>query len=712
MLNITFGIAILLATGLLFAKIVQLFHLPSVTGYLLAGLVLGPSGLEILTIESVGHQLDHFTQIALMMLAFGIGEHIELRRMQAIAKDVTYISFIQATVTYLLVVVATYFVAQLVSSPFSQRENFILAMLLGAVAVATAPAALLLVVRELKARGPFTSTLMAVIAIDDGICIMIFGITISIGHQLLGNAATGPIMGILGAVSEISFSLVIGVATGFLLDLVLDKLQRRGEMLTAGLALLLLCGEITRELHLSPLLAGMMAGFVIINRAKRDVRLFRALNHFEPPIYVLFFALAGVHLDLAAFRLAGWVGVTYFTARFAGKYIGTLLGGVLSGSTAAVRNYMGLALIPQAGVAIGLVFIIASDPQLSGWTGIVTPVVFAGVMISELIGPSLVRFSLQQAGETELTTEQYQPSGAFLLKNLLSRSQDNLVLAPWEGMPLQPAADSKKVVLFGAANFTSVRRLARVSTIFAHHYHAQPKSVRVLAPKHQGKLGEWEADHLFCLEKDEVERLGYTLQQELIYGSPEQGLLEAVNKNQTELLVLGYPVGPKPLAMKKVFTTLTDSVSCPVVAIRFVGNFSFDRILVPFLYLEDLDEMRPVLEGMATTGNPKLTIMYLMSAENTRQELWEADRQLQQWGKTNLLDLDTKQMVVATESRLEKILRESSNYDLIIIKEARKFGLRRFLAGSLANSVVQNCRCSVFSVYIPSAEGGGPRRKA
>jgi nucleotide-binding universal stress UspA family protein len=115
--------------------------------------------------------------------------------------------------------------------------------------------------------------------------------------------------------------------------------------------------------------------------------------------------------------------------------------------------------------------------------------------------------------------------------------------------------------------------------------------------------------------------------------------------------------------------------------------------------------MLPVLEAMVTTGSPKLTIMYLIAAENTRQELWEAEKKLQQWRQTNLLDLDTEQMVVATESRLEQILRESGNYDLIIIKEARKFGLRRFFAGSLANSVVQNCRCSVFSVYIPSAEG-------
>ena len=171
------------------------------------------------------------------------------------------------------------------------------------------------------------------------------------------------------------------------------------------------------------------------------MRLFRTLNNFEPPIYVLFFTLAGVHLDLAALVLAEWIGVAYFIARFAGKYFGSWLGGTFSGSTAVVRNFMGLALIPQAGVAIGLVFIIAGDPQLSSFTGIVTPVVFAGVIVSELIGPSLVRFSLQRTGETELTQKDQQPSRQSLLANFLSRSEDSLAFAPWEGMPLNPAAN-------------------------------------------------------------------------------------------------------------------------------------------------------------------------------------------------------------------------------------------------------------------------------
>ena len=704
MLNLTFGIAILLATGLLFAKTVQRFHLPSVTGYLLAGLALGPSGLEILTVESVGHQLDHFTQIALMMLAFGIGEHIELRRLHSIARDVTYISVFQAIITYLFVLVSTYIVAQLVLPTLSHQENVILAMLLGAVAVATAPAALLLVVRESKAKGPFTSTLMAVIAIDDGICIMFFGITVSIGHQLLGNSVTPPLVGILRAVSEISFSLVLGVITGFLIDLVLDKLQRRGEMLTAGLALLLLCGEITRELHLSPLLAGMMAGFVIINRSKRDVRLFRALNNFEPPIYVLFFVLAGIHLDLGAFGLAGWIGGTYFVARFAGKYIGSMLGAMLSGSSAPVRNYMGLALIPQAGVAIGLVFIIASDPQLSKWTDIITPVVFAGVMVSEIVGPFLVHFSLQQAGETERSPGHHFPDPNSLSGKHEATVQEELTIAPREGMVLHPSAEPEGFVLFGATDLVNVPSLARISTILSHHFHALPKSIRVLAPEKQGTLSEQEVDQLFSTERKEVSSLVYPMQQQILYNSPEQGLLEAVSSNPTRLLVVGYPVGPKPLALKKVFTTLTDNVSCPVVAIRSVGRFSFSRILIPFIYLEDLDEMLPVLEAMASTGNPKFTFMYLMNTENTQQEIWDAENGLKQWQQTRLIDHDTSRLVVVAESRLEQILRLSKSYDLIIIKAARKFGVRRFFAGSLANSLVQNSRCSVLTVYIPSTE--------
>ncbi|NOQ45387.1 MAG: hypothetical protein GQ559_01730, partial [Desulfobulbaceae bacterium] len=198
----TFGIAVLLAAGLLFAKLVQMIRLPSVTGFILAGLVLGPSCFGLVTMDTVGHKLDHFTQMALMLIAFGIGEHIELRRLGDVARDVMYIGVVQAVGAFVLVAAGTFYTAELVTGPETGSiDNLILALLLGAVAVATAPAAILHVVRELDARGPLTSTLLAVVAVDDGIAIMIFGMRVSATHQVVGQGEACVLNGVLAAVS-------------------------------------------------------------------------------------------------------------------------------------------------------------------------------------------------------------------------------------------------------------------------------------------------------------------------------------------------------------------------------------------------------------------------------------------------------------------------------------------------------------------------------
>ncbi|MCI5210921.1 MAG: hypothetical protein D3910_19535, partial [Candidatus Electrothrix sp. ATG2] len=397
--NATFGIAVLLGTGLATAKLAQLLRLPSVTGFILAGLLLGESGLAIITVDILGHQLDHFTSIALMLIAFGIGEHVELRRLDGMGRDVAYIAVIQAFAAFILVVLTTLLTTWFISGAEAiTRHQFSLFILLGAIAVATAPATTLHVTRELGTRGPMTSTLMAVVAVADALAIMIFGMAVSTAHNLTGTDGLS-ISSILFCFYEIGGSLIVGTFTGLIIDKVLDKLQNNGEMLTAGLALLLLCGELTRQVHLSSLLAGMMAGFVMINRAERDVRLFRIINGFEPPIYVLFFTLAGVHLDLSALQLAGWLGTAYFFARIAGKYCGSWFGAFLSGANKNVRNFLGLALIPQAGVAIGFVFMVSTDPKLSAWSTTITPVVLAGVVLSELFGPILVRITVEKAGE-------------------------------------------------------------------------------------------------------------------------------------------------------------------------------------------------------------------------------------------------------------------------------------------------------------------------
>jgi len=701
--EITLGIALLLSAGLVFAKIAQLIGLPSVTGFILAGLALGPSCFGIISMESVGNRLDHFTQIALMLIAFGIGEHIELRRLGGIGRDVGYISIVQALGAFFLVAIGTYLTTWLIAgATVNHLDTFILSVLLGAVAVATAPAALLHVVREMGARGPLTSTLMAVVAVDDGIAIMIFGMTVSIAHQLVSPGDASLLSAVYGCVSEIVFSLFIGLVTGLLIDFVLNKLHNRGEMLTAGLALLLICGEATRFFHLSPLLAGMAAGFIIINRAERDVRLFRALNAFEPPIYVLFFTLAGLHLDLSALKLAGWIGLVYFVTRFIGKYYGTWLGGKMSGATDVVRNYLGLALIPQAGVAIGLVIMISSDQSLSGWSVIITPVVLAGVVFSELCGPLFASYTIEKAGEGEKTEEVQECTGLGKMAcKLRLRRPGGISLLPWSGDKLMPATSANGVVVFGAYHFATVRGLARIATILAHHYHALPMSVRVLGQPEMNHYNRDEHESLFLPESDEVRSLGYSMKKELLFDSPASGLVSAVEYNNASAVVLGYPLGRNPRSFHRVLDTVAANVLCPLIAVRFVGTFKSDRILVPFLSHFELEELLPILEAMATVYMPRITFLQLLHSDSSKNEISVCDMALQEWLGDNFFDIQTRHMVEAAESRLEAILEEAKYHDLIIMSAAKRYGVQKMFFGSLSESVVQNCKQPIMVVYTP-----------
>ena len=274
MTEVTLGLAILLTVGLLFAKIGQKIKLPSVTGYILAGLLLGSGGLNIISQESIGGELEHFTQIALMLIAFGIGEHIELSRLRKAAKSIGLIAVLEGVGAFILVSIAVFLVApysHFNSGNWINQDYFILAILSGSIAIATAPATILHVTRELRASGPLTSTLMTVVAINNGVAIMIFGFALAVASQLVGENSNAMAMAFSSGITEISLALLIGLSTGLILDFILPRLKHQGEMLTAGLALLLLCGETCRHFDLSPLLAGMAAGFIIVNKDTRDV---------------------------------------------------------------------------------------------------------------------------------------------------------------------------------------------------------------------------------------------------------------------------------------------------------------------------------------------------------------------------------------------------------------------------------------------------------
>ncbi len=697
---ISFSIALLLAMGLLGGKICQYLRLPSVTGYILAGLLLGPSAANFITEESIGHSLDHFTKIALMLIAFGIGEHIELKKLKSHTRSLMWIGICETTGAFAAVSAAIY--ATIVFTGFQVeswhlKDYIALSLLLGAVGVATAPAATLLVIRELKAKGPLTSTLMAIVAIDDGLAIMIFGLIVTLTHQLIGQSGNHFMYSLMIGFVEIGGSLCLGLLTGFCLIVVLGRLKESGELLTAGLAILLLCSELAIYLHLSPLLAGMAAGFILVNKVERDVRIFRVLNRFEPPIYILFFTLAGTHLDINSLKAAGIIGIVYFLARISGKIAGVALGARIAGSQKRIRKYLGFALLPQAGVAIGLIFLLSSDPALMVYTSIITPVVLAGVFLSELIGPVSARFALTKAGESGIAASSPSPFARPFAKTVVA---DNTVLRPpfrllpwtWEKLVLPSIV--KGYVVFHAVDPLTARGLARTATILSSHYDALPMAVQVLAP------GEPIPKNLFQQEHEEVHIMGYTLATELV---PEpdlaSGLVSAVEYNEAKAVVLAYPLEGNIKSFRTVMETVAAHVHCPVAVIRFIGEVHTEKILVPLTSLEDLADIYPILQALDKVGNHKLQLLYMMSSTAETKDIAKTKDEIHTWLKEKNTYFSASIDVLPTASRLEIINKAAEKSDLIVMGAPQLSGVERFVFGSLVDSVAREVDTTLIVIY-------------
>jgi len=699
---VTLGVALLLAAGLLAAKICQYFRLPSVTGYIVAGVLLGPSGINVINVHSIGSDLDHFTSIALMLISFGIGEHVELKKLHDQLRTVAWIAACEAIGAFVFVFSAVfltiYFTGVEVES-WQLRNYIALSLLLAAVGLATAPAATLLVTRELKASGPFTASLLAIVAIDNGLAIMIFGFVIAFVQQITGQSGDAFFYAVfINGFANIGKSLLLGLFTGMLLDLVLSNLKSREEMMTGGLALLLLCSELATYLDLSSLLAGMAAGFILVNRAERDVRIFRALNTFEPPIYVIFFTLAGTHLDIRAMGAAGILGAIYFLARISGKISGAALGARIAQAPRIMGRYIGMGLLPQAGVAIGLIFLIAGDLALSEYSAMITPVVLAGVFISELFGPLTVRFAIQQAGEAHLLNDaknQDEESREYEIEELSDPSEDSQII-PWTWRKLSPQIPSRGVVAFGAANYSNVAGLSRFATIFANHLRCLPMAVRVVEPG-----TEENPSILFSRELKEVASMGYPLATEVIPDhSISSGLVAAIEYNDAKLVVLGYPVK----GTEDILGAVADNVSCPVVVVRFYGLLHTERVLVPVTGLSDLEEVYPVVAALDRIGEHQVQLLCLCNSEEPKTLLMAKQEELQNWLAAQTEKVEVSVEMMATDARVEAIVTASKEYDLVVMGATRAMAIKKFFFGSLAEAVSKKLQKTMLIVYMQNGK--------
>ncbi len=382
----TLGLALLLLLGYLGGRLAKLIKMPMVAGYVLMGLVVGPSFLNIIPSE-LNTDFNIIKVLGLGLIALMIGGELEIKKIKHLGKAIAGTAVIQVVGSFFMVFTTMYFLLKL-PLPIS--------LLLGAMSTATAPASPVACIREYKAKGPFTSTLLGVVAIDDALCIVIFGVTAAIARMLMDGTFTLGIHMLAEPAIELIGSIGLGAFAGIALTLIIRKLHDKQHQIVVFVGLALLVSGIANAFHLSPLLANMTMGFFFSNLSSKPHTI-SVINEIDLPIFVVFFTLAGasLHMDVLA---ANWqVALVYIVARGIGKVGGAFLGARVSGAPEVVQKYLGFAMFSKAGVTIGLVMLVQGRfPEIAA---IITAIELAAVTFCELTGPMGTKFAIFSSGE-------------------------------------------------------------------------------------------------------------------------------------------------------------------------------------------------------------------------------------------------------------------------------------------------------------------------
>jgi Kef-type K+ transport system membrane component KefB len=380
--------SIILFAGYVAGRVISLFKLPVVTGYLVVGILIGPYVLDIIPDEAI-HSMELIEHIALSFIAFFIGSEFEKSQVMSLGSSVFIIAVVQALAAVVLVFITMRYI-------FLQPLSF--SLLIGAISAATAPAAVLMVIKEYRAKGPLTRTLLSVVALDDVICVIIFGIIVSLVTALNGEGSFSA-----GSVSkplvEIFGSVLLGLLAAVVTYIFVTGVAKTNEdILTIILAVLIGTTAVAYRLGLSYILTDMFFGAVIANTNRRVTKVFRITEPITQPIYVAFFTLAGLTLQLDILPKVGLIGAGYVLARAAGKMAGCYFGARLGKAPGNVQKYLGLGMLPQAGVAIGLALTVRQ--RFPGIGLELSAIVMAGVIFYEILGPLFAKLAIQKSGET------------------------------------------------------------------------------------------------------------------------------------------------------------------------------------------------------------------------------------------------------------------------------------------------------------------------
>lgn len=375
-------LAVILLFSFLLTRITKKLHLPNVTAYILTGILIGPHMLNIIP-EFLIKDMGFVTDIALAFIAFGVGGFLRFSNLKENYSQMLIITLFESLAAALLITLVMFLIFDL---PLS------FCLLLGAIGAATAPASTMMTIKQYNAKGDFVNMLLQVVAMDDVVALVAFSICAAIVQVMSfegGNVSLNLIL--LPAVLNI-VSIILGVAFGILLNKLITPTRTKDNRLILAISAILTVTGFCTAFDISPLLACMALGVSYSNISK-DTTLFEQVDNFSPPILTIFFVLSGMRLDLLALRTAGVIGIIYFFTRIIGKYVGAYLGARLSGASLDIQRYLGLALIPQAGVSIGLAFL--GERLLPNEMGslLLTIILSSGVLY-ELIGPISAKTAL------------------------------------------------------------------------------------------------------------------------------------------------------------------------------------------------------------------------------------------------------------------------------------------------------------------------------
>ena len=387
-LTTVFYLALLLFTGLVFSKIIHFAKLPDVTGYLIGGLLIGPSVLGLLPAAAVGN-LALVSELALGFIAFSIGSEFKISYFKRVGFTPIVIAIFESLVAVFCVTLGLVAIGQ--SLPF--------ALVLGAIAAATAPAATIMVIKQYRAKGPVTETLLSVVALDDAVALIAFGVSVAIAQTLTSTTNTSLLASIAAPIFEIFTAIVIGALLGLCLTLSLRFFKSKSNRMTLAIAFVFAVTAAANLANVSALLATMALGAVFTNLCKASGEVMNLTDTLTPPIFMMFFVLSGAGLNLAILPQIGLIGAVYVVLRVVGKMSGAWFGATLMHAPKVVCNNLGPALIPQAGVAIGLT--VVAQTVVPQHAEVIRAVILCGTLIYELVGPGIAKWTLQRAGEIE-----------------------------------------------------------------------------------------------------------------------------------------------------------------------------------------------------------------------------------------------------------------------------------------------------------------------